>query len=293
MGVKLKKRKDVLGKGLGALLPDTKPTKDKNEVPVNTILDIPLHQIETNPEQPRRDFESSALMELAESIKIYGLIQPITVRKLDSKTYQLISGERRFRAAKLISLTSLPCYVLVANEQQMLEMALIENTHRQDLNAIEIADSYRCLIEQFGLKQDDLAERVGKNRTTVTNYLRLLKLPDKIKAGLRDKKISMGHARALISLEEIDKQLAIYDKIIDEKLSVRQVEELARGFQPKKPKQKSQVKEDHATKQLQSDLSSRFGTKVRVKRNKTGKGEIKIPFTSDEDLNRILEFLQD
>lgn len=294
-------KKKALGRGLSALLSDT-PEEEKLEVdvtnpahphPAEGINEIPLAQIETNPFQPRQHFDQESLQELADSIKVHGIIQPITVRRLAANQYQLISGERRFQASKLAGLHSVPAFVRTADDQQMLEMALIENIQRENLNPIEISLSYQRLITECHLKQEELGDRVGKNRSTITNYLRLLKLPPDIQIAVRDQKISMGHARAIINVENPDAQLYIFKKILAEDLSVRKVEELARqvmagtgATSPVKPA--AQPKE---IQQVQSRLSSHFGTKVSVKGDGK-KGEIRIPFMSVEDLNRILDILK-
>ena len=292
-------RKGGLGRGLGSLLEGNKYTgkiesTTLNEV--NTIADIAIDQIQTNPYQPRTHFDQTALEELAESIKIQGIIQPITVRQLDQHTFQLISGERRYQAAKMAGLTSIPAYIRKADDQQMLEMALIENIQRENLNAIEIALSYQRLLTECSLKQEELGDRVGKKRTTVTNYLRLLKLPPDIQIALRDNVISMGHARALINIDTIEQQLEIFRKVVAEELSVRKVEELVRNVQnaSKKPDPQQKLvfnKYEEELKGVESKLSSQFGTKIVVKANNDGKGEIKIPFVSVDELNRILEIL--
>jgi ParB family chromosome partitioning protein len=295
----MSKRKKGLGRGLGALLSDSdavqQPTPSAEEKQ-DSIQEIPVQSIEPNPFQPRQDFAPEALQELAESIKVHGIIQPITVRRLEEGKYQIISGERRWQASQLAGLSTIPAYVRTADDQQMLEMALIENIQRQDLNPIEIALSYQRLITECGLKQEELGERVGKKRSTVTNYLRLLKLPPDIQAGLRDGLLNMGHARALVALEDPAQQIFIYKKIVNEKLSVRQVEQLVQAVQKKKPTgaNKSQKSGDLAPelKQLQQRLSSHFGTKIQIKTGKSpDKGEIKIPFTSIDELNRLLEIL--
>lgn len=302
-------KKKALGRGLSALLSDNE-ADDKLEVdipvaiqgaaqkPAGGIAEIPIAHIETNPFQPRTHFDEDALLELAESIRVHGIIQPITVRRLSQNQYQLISGERRFQASKLAGLEQIPAYIRSADDQQMLEMALIENIQRENLNAIEIALSYQRLISECHLKQDELGERVGKNRATVTNYLRLLKLPPDIQIAVRDNKISMGHARAIINVENPEQQLYIFKKTVNEELSVRKVEELVRELAGKKPESApspaSNTSATSASKeitQLQSSLSSHFGTRVVIKSD--GKrGEIKIPFLSVEDLNRILDILK-
>ncbi|WP_231463972.1 MULTISPECIES: ParB/RepB/Spo0J family partition protein [unclassified Pedobacter] len=295
-------RKTGLGRGLSALLDDSEsahpPKQQVNAVSeteqIGNISHVSLNEVETNPYQPRTEFDQVALNELADSIKVQGLIQPITVRKIGANKYQLISGERRFRASKLAGLTQVPAYIRSANDQQMLEMALIENIQRENLNSIEVALSFQRMIDEVGLKQEQLGERVGKNRTTVTNYLRLLKLPPAIQASIRDQRITMGHARALINVDGVDKQLFIHQEILDKGLSVRKVEELVRNLQhaPLKTAGKSKEKGNSFQYQkLQDDLASKFATRVKLKVTQNGKGAIEIPFVSDEDLNRILELL--
>ncbi len=293
----MSKKRSALGRGLGALLSDSgSPLKsdsgiEKREFTARGINEIALNTIEMNPFQPRTDFNQEALNELAESIKTQGIIQPITVRQLSLGKYQLISGERRSQASKIAGLDAIPAYVRKANDQQMLEMALIENIQRENLNSIEIALSYQRLIAECNLKQEELGERIGKNRTTVNNYLRLLKLPPDIQIGLRDGKISMGHARAIIGIEDIDRQLDLYRSIIKDDLSVRQIEALVRTLSTVKEKSGQPVSEElnYEYKQLLNKLSSHFGSKISVKANDKNKGEIKIPFNSSDDLNRILE----
>lgn len=295
-------RKTGLGRGLSALLDDseaTHPAKQQvNPVSeteqIGTISHVNLTEITTNPYQPRTEFDQVALNELADSIKVQGLIQPITVRKVAAHQYQLISGERRFRASKLAGLTEVPAYIRSANDQQMLEMALIENIQRENLNAIEVALSFQRMIDEVGLKQEQLGERVGKNRTTVTNYLRLLKLPPAIQASIRDQRLSMGHARALIGLEGVDKQLFLHQEILDKGLSVRKVEELVRNLQQQNAPSAQKPQANGVSFQyqkLQDDLASKFATRVKLKVDKSGKGAIEIPFMGDDDLNRILELL--
>jgi ParB family transcriptional regulator, chromosome partitioning protein len=293
------KRKSGLGRGLGSLLEGNKytgKTESSTLNEVNTIADIAIDKIQTNPYQPRTHFDQAALEELAESIKIQGIIQPITVRQLDQNTYQLISGERRYQASKIAGLTVIPAYIRKADDQQMLEMALIENIQRENLNAIEIALSYQRLLTECSLKQEELGDRVGKKRTTVTNYLRLLKLPPDIQIALRDNLISMGHARALINIDTIEQQLDVFKEVVAKELSVRKVEELVRNLQnaKKKPDNQQQLqfnKYEGELKTVESKLTSQFGTKIQVKANNDGKGEIKIPFVSVDELNRILEIL--
>jgi ParB family chromosome partitioning protein len=291
-----------LGRGLGALLKDSEkvnPPRASTRISatdaIGSMNEIELELIEANPYQPRTRFDQEALQELADSIRVQGIIQPITVRQLSEDSYQLISGERRLQASKLLGLSKIPAYVRTANDQQMLEMALIENIQRENLNSIEIALSYQRLILECNLKQEELGVRVGKNRTTVNNYIRLLKLPPVIQAALRDNQISMGHARAIITINSDQSQLKIFNKIIEEGWSVRKVEEEVRklgmmnslSLEPKKPVTPSQE-----IKSLQFQLSSFFGAKVSVKSNDEHKGEIKIPFTSEAELKRILETLK-
>lgn len=298
-------KKLALGRGLKSLLSDTPQTERlveerpmaKPAQPTSGMSEILLAEIETNPFQPRQHFDQTALQELADSIKVHGIIQPITVRRLTTNRYQLISGERRFQASKLAGLKSVPAFVRSANDQQMLEMALIENIQRENLNPIEVSLSYQRLISECNLKQEELGERVGKNRSTVTNYLRLLKLPPDIQIALRDNKLSMGHARAIINIENADAQLYVFKKILAEDLSVRKVEELAWEISASAKEQKGTSSTtptspaNREINQLTNKLSSHFGTKVSVKSDGK-KGEIKIPFLSIEDLNRILEILK-
>lgn len=294
-------RKNALGRGLGALLEDS-PAKHKSneilpEVAKTGIFEIPLGEIQVNPYQPRVHFDKDSLQELAESIIVQGIIQPITVRKLAPNEYQLISGERRFQASKLAGLTQIPGYVRTANDQQMLEMALIENIQRENLNALEIAHSYQRLLAECNLKQEELGDRVGKNRTTINNYLRLLKLPPTIQAAIRDQQLSMGHARALINIEDVDKQLAIFKKAIEEDLSVRKVEALVKALNEGKQEKELSAKgldpvRKYEINKIQQRLASHFGTKVALKADDKNRGEIKIPFNSATDLNRILEILE-
>jgi ParB family chromosome partitioning protein len=292
-------KRNALGRGLSALIDDSDMKNDKKAseaASVNAMNDISLDSIEVNPYQPRTHFDQEALKELSESIKVQGIIQPITVRQLSPNKYQLISGERRFQASKLAGLKTIPAYVRTANDQQMVEMALIENIQRENLNALEVALSYQRLITECNLKQEELGDRVSKNRATVNNYLRLLKLPPDIQAAVRDNRISMGHARALITIENIENQLHIFKKLIAEDLSVRKVEELVRDLAKssslKKPlKETKSSSPSYEIQNLQTKLSSHFGTKVQLKADKENKGEMKIPFVSAEDLNRILEIL--
>ena len=297
-------KRRALGKGLSALLNDSDdvtPYKRSNnttttEHEVNSpgsVNEIKLDEIEVNPFQPRTDFDEIALGELADSIKLQGLIQPITVRRVNAHSYQLISGERRLRASKIAGLKSIPAYVRTANDQQMLEMALIENIQRENLNAIEVALSFQRMLDECSLKQEELGDRVSKNRSTVNIYLRLLKLPPAIQAAIRDGGISMGHARALITVDDPAQQLYIFKQILQQGLSVRKVEEIVRDLQRSKVKKEGKQPEPMSfqVQKIQDDLASKFSSKVKLKMNAQGNGSIEIPFLSEEDLNRILEML--
>ena len=294
-------KRNALGRGLSALLNDSDNVNtNKNNASshpevtnLGSVNDIKLTEIEVNPYQPRTDFDQEALSELADSIKLQGLIQPITVRRLNPGSYQLISGERRFRASKLAGLTHIPAYVRSANDQQMLEMALIENIQREDLNAIEVALSFQRMIEECSLKQEELGDRVSKNRSTVTNYLRLLRLPPSIQASIRDGQISMGHAKALITISDPTKQIYIHQYIIQHGLSVRKTEEMARDMQraPVKKEGKQPEPVSFQVQKIQDDLASKFSARVKLKIGSQGKGSIEIPFLSEDDLSRILEML--
>jgi len=290
------KQRKALGRGLGALLGDSETFKSKlsgeGAAVEGGISEISINRIDVNPFQPRQDFNQESLKELSESIRLQGIIQPITVRKLDHTKFQLISGERRLQASKMAGLLMVPAYIRTANDQQMLEMALIENIQRENLNAIEIALSYQRLIAECNLKHEELGDRVSKNRTTVNNYLRLLKLPPNIQVGLRDGKISMGHARALINVEDVIVQLDLFKNILENDLSVRAVEQLVRNIGKKTfAKQPLSSELNYEFDKLQQRLASHFGAKIAIKAKDGSKGEIKIPFTSTEDLNRILDLL--
>lgn len=294
-------KRSALGKGLSALLENSETdvtTKSGSDTPsgvVGSIAQIPLDQIEPNPFQPRVDFDETALAELASSIREQGIIQPITVRKLGYDKYQIISGERRYKASALVGLKTIPAYIRVANDQGMLEMAIVENIQRRDLNSLEVALSYKRLIDECGLTQEELSERLGKNRSTVTNFLRLLKLPPDIQASIRDGKISMGHARAILGVDDVDKQLYIFKEILKSGLSVRDVELLARetGNKSTIKKKKTEMKDQLSFEfsKIQNILTSHFGAKIQLQHAKNGSGKIIIPFMNDEDLNRILELL--
>ncbi|MCH8904142.1 MAG: ParB/RepB/Spo0J family partition protein [Bacteroidetes bacterium] len=314
------KKRNALGRGLKALLDDagtdfltskslTEPDSDAAasmiekkgsttgpDSKVGYIENLPLDQIEVNPFQPRATFNKKKMQDLADSIKIHGVIQPITVRRLSNEKYQLIAGERRLRASQMSKITDIPAYIRLANDQEILEIALIENIQREDLNAIEIGINYKRLIEECSLTQDALAARMGKDRTTVTNYLRLLKLLPEIQLGIKENKITMGHARALISMENPIQQLKVYKDILVKHYSVRQVEDLVRDLQERnsqgspttKPKENQK---DPALLKIEDELSSHLSTRVLIKPKKGNKGELVISYYSTDDLNRILEIL--
>lgn len=291
-------KKQALGRGLSALLKD--PTNDITSVQdknadkvIGSIVELDVNTIEINPFQPRTNFNEESLRELASSIRELGVIQPITVRKLNFNKFQLVSGERRFRASKLIGLETIPAYIRIANDQESLEMALVENIQRQDLDPIEIALSYQRLIDEINLTQEQMSERVGKKRSTIANYLRLLKLDPIIQTGMRDGFISMGHGRAIINIDDQSLQLDIYEKIITNKLSVRETEALVRDFQSDKPtKTKEKNELPKYIKKGVKDFSEYFGHKIDVKVSKNGKGNITIPFHSEEDFNRIIKLIK-
>ncbi len=302
------KKKEQVGQGLRALLTKIDKTDDsktsekveRKETSVGSVIEINIEHIEPNPYQPRKEFKEVELLELVQSIKTLGLIQPITVRKLKANLYQIISGERRWRASKLAGLRTIPAYIRKANDQGMLEMALVENIQRSDLNALEVSLSYQRLIDECNLQHDDLAKRVGKNRSTVTNYIRLLKLPPDLQEGLKNDKISMGHARALLSLEDPTQQLFVYNKIIEENLSVRHTETFIRTL---KETSASDSKSSNASGQdgsnhpevlkIKDRLSHIFGTKISIVRNNSGKGRIIIPFSSDNQFNDIIDSIEE
>lgn len=294
-------KKQALGRGLSALLNDPendiKSAEDKGaDKVIGNIVELDLETIEVNPFQPRTNFNEETLRELASSIKELGVIQPITVRKLNFNKYQLVSGERRFRAAKLIGLETIPAYIRIANDQESLEMALVENIQRQDLDPIEISLSYQRLIDEIQLTQEQLSDRVGKKRSTITNYLRLLKLDPIIQTGMRDGFISMGHGRAIINIEDQTVQLDIYEKILQKKLSVRETEALVRDYNETKkgevPKKAKTFEIPKHVKKGIKDFTEFFGHKIDVKVAKNGKGKITIPFHSEEDFSRIVKLVK-
>jgi ParB family chromosome partitioning protein len=296
-----KKDKEALGKGIRSLLQsidaDLKTTSGelKSSVveAVTNMLRIPLEQIETNPRQPRHDFDEVALNELAQSIRLHDIIQPVTVSKLPTGKYRLISGERRFRAAKIAELKDIPAYVRQADDHQLLELALLENLQREDLNAMEIALSYKRMMEELNYTQEQVAERMGKERSTVANYIRLLKLPPDIQVAVRSNQLSMGHARALINVDTVDKQLYLFSEIKTKGLSVRQTEELVRKLYKENTPVKNSVKPSlpEAFKRIEDNLASHFSTRVKLNHNKKGEGSISIEYYSLQELNKLLDQL--
>lgn len=295
-------KKRGLGRGLSALLEDpgtditahrTAPETTSQRVAGNTA-NIAIAQIEPNPFQPRTTFAPEAILELAQSIKELGIIQPVTVRKLGYDRYQLISGERRFRASQVAGLAEIPAYIRIANDESMLEMALVENIQREELDAIEVAISFQRLLDEVNLTQEALSEKVGKDRATVANYLRLLKLPPEIQLGLRQGQIGMGHARALITIGDPAKQAELYRRVVESQLSVRQVEDLTRKEKHSAAPGTATGRKLSATrhKELSKELSNMFGARVAVKQADAGKGRIEITFRNDADLERIKQLLE-
>ena len=296
------KKRSALGKGLSALLESAETDITSNSGGngiVGSISNISISNIEANPFNPRTNFEKEALQELSDSIKAHGIIQPLTVRKLGRDKYQLISGERRFRASQLAGLNEVPAYVRIANDQTMLEMALVENIQREDLNQIEVALSYQRLIEECDLTQDQLSQKISKSRTSITNHLRMLKLPAEIQAGVRNMEISMGHARALVSAGDEATQIALFQRVVREKLSVRDIEALIRGEEIVTPaeKEKGVAKKSIAIPISNNEyvfkehLSDQLATKVDIKKSENGSGRIIVNFNYEVDLNRIMELL--
>ncbi|WP_340066939.1 ParB/RepB/Spo0J family partition protein [Ascidiimonas aurantiaca] len=295
-------RKQALGRGLSALLKDPdndiQSVSDKNaDKVVGNIVELEIEAIEVNPFQPRTNFNEETLHELASSIKELGVIQPITVRKIDFNTYQLVSGERRFRASKLVGLKTIPAYIRIANDQESLEMALVENIQRQDLDPIEIALSYQRLIDEIQLTQEQLSERVGKKRSTIANYLRLLKLDPIVQTGMRDGFVSMGHGRALINIENRDEQLALYEQVISQGLSVRDTEKRVKMLQENSQGATAESSKntpgtpEYITQSL-DDINRYFDTKVEIRAGRNGKGKLIIPFHSKEDFIRIKKLFE-
>ncbi|MCK9167312.1 MAG: ParB/RepB/Spo0J family partition protein [Bacteroidales bacterium] len=289
-----KGKKQALGRGLNAILqsPDTDITSRdiSGNYVVGAIAELPLSSIEANPFQPRDRFEEEALNDLAESIKHQGIIQPVTVRKMGYDRYQLISGERRLKAAKIAGLEKIPAFIRVANDQQMLEMALVENIQRENLNPIEVAISYQRLIEECHITQETLSDKVGKNRSTVTNYLRLLKLEPEIQKALQDEQITMGHARALLGIEQSEPRMQLFNATLLENLSVREVENRAREIKTtrKSPERKTITPLPPRHKEAKSQLTEHFNTKINIKRDSKGKGFITLHFNNDTDFERLL-----
>lgn len=292
-------RKQALGRGLSALLKDPEndiqSASDKNaDKVVGNIVELEIDAIEVNPFQPRSNFNDEALQELATSIKELGVIQPITVRKLDFNKYQLVSGERRYRASKLVGLKTIPSYIRIANDQESLEMALVENIQRQDLDPIEIALSYQRLIDEIELTQEKLSDRVGKKRSTIANYMRLLKLDPIIQTGIRDGFVSMGHGRALVNIDSKEDQIKLYEKIVGENLSVRDTEQAVRMYQQggsgtKSNKTKSSVPD--FVKKGVGELTDKLEVKVAANVSEKGKGKISIPFNTPEEFERIKKMI--
>ena len=292
-----KQNKDALGKGIRSLLQsidsDLKNTagqlKPQAVEAATSVLRLPIENIETNPKQPRRDFDEQSLQELTHSIRMHDLIQPVTVTKLHGNKYQLISGERRLRAAKMAGLKDVPAYIRQANDQELLELALLENLQREDLNAIEIALSYKRMMEELSHTQEEVAERMGKDRSTVTNYIRLLKLPPDIQVAVRNGEISMGHARALVNVDKIDQQLYIFDEIKTKGLSVRQTETLVRNLYKEKTQKKGSHSLPDTYKKVEDKLASHFSTRVKLKHIKDGSGQITFDYYSLDELNKLLD----
>jgi ParB family chromosome partitioning protein len=293
-----KPNKDLLGKGIRSLLQNidsdlkTGTGQLKNTVVENAtgITRVGIDEIETNPKQPRKDFDEQALKELSESIKLHDIIQPVTVSKLASGKYRLISGERRWRASKMAGLKDIPAYVRQANDAQLLELALLENLQREDLNAMEISLSYKRMMEELDYTQEQVAERMGKDRSTVANFIRLLKLPPDIQLSVRNGELSMGHARALVNVDTIDKQLYIFKEIKEKGLSVRQTEALVRSIYKQGGGVKKPSKSDlpHAYQKIEDNLASHFSTRVKLKHSRNGSGQIIIDYYSQEELNKVL-----
>ena len=292
-----KNKKQALGRGLSALLDDPEieisSASDINaDKIVGNVIDLEIDNIEVNPYQPRTRFNEESIKELAESISALGIIQPVTVRKLGRSQYQLVSGERRFRAAKSLGFKSIPAFVRIANDQETLEMALVENIQRKDLDPIEIALSFQRLVEEINLSQNQLSQRVGKKRSTVANYMRLLKLDPIIQTGVRDGFLSMGHGRALISIDETEKQLGIYEKIIAQSLSVRETELLVKKSKKAEPSEKTKSIKPEFYDDTAEDLKNYFNISVSIRSNFKGKGAIQFPFNSKKDLDGIIKKLK-
>jgi len=281
-------RRNALGRGLDSLISmDDVPARGSS-----AINEIDIASISPNPDQPRMTFDEEALGELASSIRELGIIQPLSLRKTGPDTYQIIAGERRYRAARMAGLTTVPAYIRTANESELTEMALIENIQREDLNAIEIALTFKKLIDQYELTQERLSERIGKKRTTIANFLRLLRLPAEVQLGLRDKRVDMGHARALLSLDDPQLQLRLYNEILSKGLSVRKVEEIARNWQKKAPDEQSESPSKRVDNKdfdiLRNHLSKRFGAPVNLAVDRSGRGKITFSFANEDELERLI-----
>ncbi len=282
-------KKPALGRGLSAILQnsDTDVTS-VNTAPAGSVSEITIGAIETNPFNPRTNFEKEALFDLRDSILAHGIIQPLTVRKMGHDKYQLISGERRYRASQLAGLKTVPAYIRIANDQNMLEYALVENIQREDLNAIEIALSYERLLSECELTQEELSEKISKSRSNIANYIRLLKLPSEIQAGLRDRLITMGHARALLALSSEEEQLLQYKDILEHKLSVRAIEEKVKE---RKPATRSSTKQVPISAETKAALTSYYSTPIKIYQNKNGAGKIHLNFESEDELQRLVKLL--
>ena len=290
------KKFPALGRGLDALISTDEEVHTSGSSSIN---EVPVFKIKANPNQPRREFSPESMQELADSIRQIGIIQPITLRLMEDGTYQIIAGERRWRASQMAGLTTIPAYIRTANDENMMQMALVENIQREDLNAIEIALAYQSLIEQYDLTQDKLSEKVGKNRATIANYLRLLKLPAQVQMALQNKEMDQGHARALLGLDKPSLQVKLFNEIKEKGYSVRQVEEMVKalnngetlksGRHTLKNKEAQRLPEEF--KELRSRLADVFGTKVQMTCSQQGKGKISIPFTNEEELERIIALM--
>ncbi|MCM1484126.1 MAG: ParB/RepB/Spo0J family partition protein [Muribaculaceae bacterium] len=283
-------KRNALGRGLGSLISmDDTPARGSS-----AINEISLDQISPNPDQPRTSFDEEALAELASSIRELGIIQPLSLRKSGPDSYQIIAGERRYRAARMAGLESVPAYIRTANEAELTEMALIENIQREDLNAIEIALTFKKLIDQYSLTQERLSERIGKKRATIANFLRLLRLPAEVQLGLRDKRVDMGHARALLSIDDPKRQLKLYNRIVKEGLSVRKVEEIAKAYREEAAENREEAERVSAKSRsreydlLREHLSSRFGTPIQFTCDRSGKGKIAFTFRNEDELTRLI-----
>ncbi len=291
-------KKKELGKGIRALLANIETQEAENPVELvkdltHTIASLPVDSIEPNPNQPRTDFDPVALNELSESLKVHGLIQPVTVRRMPGDKFQIISGERRFRASKMAGLKEIPAYIRIANDQEILEMALVENIQRKDLNPLEVAFTYQRLLDECNLTHEALATRVAKDRSTVTNFLRLIKLPPEIQSALKTQELSMGHARALAGIEDPVKMIFLYNQVRNKGMSVRETESLIRDYQtPKEKVRKKPAEVDYDLRRVQNELSKTLETKVDIRQTAQGKGNITIHFVNTEDLNRILDILE-